>query len=185
MADRAFKNKTLAVTNTAQPLIFATITAAAAVGPSGFGQGDSLTTLTVDDSFWFLKDDFVTMCSPTQTLVERVRVWKIVDSTHVTVQGMTQARSANDLMILSIPCSTIYVQPTAGGAGAMGIGTAYDCAIATGVHLRVILQKVAAGSQPVDWTSSRTSAAPDPINSSDYWIVGTNPDTYLASLGLV
>jgi hypothetical protein len=83
-------------------------------------------------------------------------------------------------VILNVPLTTLYVQALDGNAGALGIGTAHDVSLSTGLHMIAKIIPVAANAPPGDFSSANVYGA-SPQSTAEFWIVGTAADSYLPS----
>lgn len=183
MSVRAFKYFTIATTGTAQPLIGTTLTAAVnPPGPSAsqLAISDQLTTLPVADSSMFLKGDWVELDSTGSAVEERCLVFAVPDATHIQVKGMQFAHASGAFVRLAVLVNDIYVQPADGNTVAMFVGTSSALTTAGAFAIKKLIF-TASGTQPQEFYISRRAAGANPENIGQYWIVGTNPNTYLAS----
>jgi len=179
---RSYNLRTIAVTGTAQPVVGTTLSAAAPV--SSVEQSLAVVDSSIfDQGQWALLD-----ISPNE---ERVMVLSIPDSTHILVQGILQgagcqiAHAINAIVRPSRLINALYVQPTDGNTAPMWIGTGPGLTTA-GVAAVKKLLNVAANSQPPDFLSTTMpGAGANPYDLAEFWIVGTNPNTYLAAASIV
>lgn len=186
MSERAFKYFTITAGGTPQPLVGTTLSAAV-VAPVASGSqlavSDQLTTLPVVDSSMFLKGDYA-MLDSVGALEERVRVFAVIDATHIQVIGM-QFNHANGAFVrLAVLANSIYVQTKDGNVGAIFIGLSSAMVKATGVQVVAKLQQVGAGVQPTEFSTTRSGLG----NCDDLgqlWVDGTTADSYLPSIGQV
>jgi len=181
--NRTFKAFAIQAGGTPQPLVGSWITANA-VPSAPDPQGQTITTLPVNDSSMFLQGDYAALQSVTHTNIELVQVQKIVSGTSIIVRNSFLTRTGGafgtgDFISLAIPVNGVFVQSVPGDAGLLYIGTV-GLVKAGLVHVIATLQNLTAGSQPVYYTDSRYYTA-DPCNASDLWIDGTTADTYLPS----
>lgn len=178
MSVRAFKYFTIGATNTAQPLIGTTLSTAVPA-PILFSP-DALTTLTVVDSSMILAGDPVDLDSTAAASEERVYVFKVVDATHIQVKGMQFAHANGAFVRLGAMANDIYIQPKDGNTQSLFAGTSSASKIDGTLAIKQLV-KVAAASQANDFYINRGTGSGNPEALSQYWIVGTNPDQYLAS----
>jgi len=182
MSLRAFKYFTLGVTGTAQPLIGTTLTAAVnppAPSASQIAISDQLTTLPVADSSMFIQGDWLMLDSTGAAVEERVLVMKVPDGTHVQVKGMQFAHVNGAFVRLASLANDIYIQPADGNTAAIMVGTS-SLLTNAGAFAAKKLIFTTAGTQPQDMYIRRPNGQ-NPEDLGQYWIVGTNPDKYLAS----
>jgi hypothetical protein len=181
MSVRAFKYVTIGTTNTAQPLIGTTLTAA--VNPPGptasqIAVSDQLTTLPVADSSFFLNGDWVMLDVGANE--ERVIIQTVPDGTHIQVKGMAKAHANGTFVRLAVLTNDLYIQPKDGNTASLYVGTSSALTNAGAFAIKQ-LTKVTAGTQPNDFYINRGTGLGNPEDLGQYWIVGTNPDQYLAS----
>jgi hypothetical protein len=181
--NRTFKKFTVQTGGTPQPLVGTYVTATAI--PSALDpQGQTFTTLAVNDSSMLLQGDYVVLQSVTYTNKELVPVQKIVSGTSIVVRNSVLTRvggafGTGDFVSLAIPVNGVFIQATPGNAGLLYIGTV-GLVKATEVNVIATLQNFAAGVQPIFYNDSRYYTA-DPCNASDLWVDGTTGDGYLPS----
>ena len=177
---RTFGYISIVTTGTAQPLIYTTLSAAVN-GPSNRNAGGSgLTSIAVTSSAIFVQKDYVTLMSLTGTNKERLMIESIPDATHIVVRGMTLARLATDLAVLSSTCVITTVQALDGNAAVLGIGNGPNASLTTGVGLVFKMVQTTAGTQPQYFSSALMGWA-NSESMDDLWIVGTAADKYLPS----
>lgn len=186
MSQRAFKYFTIAAGGTPQPLVGTTLTAAvvAQVTVPSTSPSDALSTLPVADSSMFLNGDWVILDSTGAAGEERVQVFTVPDGTHIQVKGMKSNHANGAFVRLAQLMNSVYVQAKDGNVGALFIGTSSALVKATGAFVIAKLVQVAAGVQPVEFSSTRSGLA----NCDDLgqlWIDGTTADSYLPSIGQV
>jgi hypothetical protein len=194
MANRAFKYLTIQAGGTPQPVVGSYLTAPLTQGQvdASMAYSDNVqspVTLTVDDSSVFQKGDYVNVVDPTTFATERGQVYSVPDATHIKVYGLksphpggaygTGAWVANGSFAQSV-----YIQAKDGNTGALYIGTQPQMVKASGAFVISVLQLVAAGSQPYEFSTSRQGLA-NAETLSQYWIDGTTGDSYLPSIGEV
>lgn len=184
MSKRIFQKYTIAVSNTAQPLIGTTTTAA--TGPFAIDRnGDyGVMTVPVTTSTMFQNGDAVIIGSKANGDEERVFVQKVTDATHVVLRGMTKTHVSGSFLRLAEMCQSIYVQTVAGNAaniylGGQSLNPTGDIDV-----IAVLIPVAATGVQPIDYGDPTRGIA----NGSDvgqYWITGTAGDGYIPSLTVI
>jgi hypothetical protein len=180
MSQRAFKYFSITAGGTPQPLVGTTLTAAlnAPTNP------DTAVTATVADSSMFLAGDATRLESTGAATEERVRVFQVVDATHIQLVGVKFNHLSGIFVRLSISINSIYIQALDGNLGALYIGLSSAMVKATGVQVVAKLQLAGTGVQPFEFLSTRSGLA----NADDLgqlWIDGTTTDKYLPSVGQV
>lgn len=186
MSQRTFKYFSIVAGGTPQPLVGTTLTAAVNA-PTGAGStlalADILTVLTVADTSMFLNGDYA-MLDSTGANEERVQVFQVLTGNTMSVKGMLKNHANGAYVRLAALANSTYVQGLDANAGALYIGTSSALVKATGVFVIAKLQTVAAGVQPIEFSSTRSGLA----NCDDLgqlWIDGTTGDKYLPSIGQV
>lgn len=183
----AFKKFTVTAGGTPQPLIGSYITATTAVPGADF-QGETLTNLPVNDSSMFEPGDMVLVQTVTNTVIERVRVQSVPDTTHIKVRGLVNTRTGGafgtgDFVSLAVVVNWFYVQCIPGNAGTLYLGTA-GLVKATLANVIAQLLPFGAAVQPIDFSDARTWG-PNASDISDIWVDGNTGDGYLPSVGIV
>jgi hypothetical protein len=194
MANRAFKFLTIQAGGTPQPVVGSWLTTPVTQGAvdASYAYSDNVQSpllLEVNDSSVFQKGDYINVIDPGTFLAERGQVYSVPDATHLRVYGLknphpggaygTGAWVANGSFAQSL-----YIQSKAGNTGPLYIGTGPQMDSSTGELLMTVLQFVAAGTQPYEFSTSRQGLA-NTETLSQYWIDGTTGDGYLPSIGEV
>ena len=179
MSVRAFKYFQIAATNTPQPLIGTTMSAAVAVPTNVPDLTAALTSIPVADSSMFAKGDWAMLDVTTNE--ERVQVFSVPDGTHVKVVGMALPHASGAFVRLAVLANDIYIQPADGNSGALYVGNASTLSTTTGAAAIKKLIQTAGGTQPQEFYISRRAAGANPEDIGQYWIAGTLNDKYLAS----
>lgn len=179
---RTFLDFAIVAAGTPQPFVGTVSTAA--FGPSGGDARDQTISIPVSDSSIAKAGDSVLVQETDGTKAERVKVFSIPDGTHIKVDGLANSHASGARVILSIPTQSTYLQEQDGNAGTIFIGNRRDMVTATGVGVIAKLMKVAAGTQPGEWSDSRAGAINGAM-SSDYWLDGTTNDKYRITLGVI
>jgi hypothetical protein len=184
--NRTSKKFTIQASGTPQPVVGSYVTATTVAGTPD-NQGETLTSLPINDSSMFLQGDYVLAISAALTNPQVGRVQKVVNSTTINVRGLTLTRTGGvfgtgDFVALFLPVNRTYIQSTPGNTGLLFVGTA---GLVKGTFVNVIatMQNFAAGTQPIEYSDTRYYAA-DPMNASDLWIDGSTGDGYLPSYGV-
>lgn len=182
---RSFKYYAIGVTNTPQPLIGTTLTAATVNTVPKQSDPSIQISITVADTTPFLPGDDAALLNTDGSGLLTVNVVSITDATHMVVQGLfRRAYPVGAYLSLATNVNSPYVQCKPGNAAAIGIGSKYDVSLSTGVHLIAVLEPTTAGVQPVDFSTVRPGFM-NPESLVNYWVVGTANDSYLPSFGAV
>lgn len=181
---RTFLKYTITTTNTAQPLIGTTTTAATGPGGTDPNGDPAVVEVPVTSSAMFLNGDWVIIGSAANSDEERVRVQSVPDSTHIVLKGMAKTHLTSSFVRLAVFCAQVYVQTTAGNTGNIYIGT-QGLTVSTYANVIAELVPVAATAvQPVDF-SDPYYVGQDPGDVGEYWITGTGGDGYLPTVTIV
>jgi hypothetical protein len=180
---RTTQKFTITTTNTIQPLVGTTTSAA--TGPGGTDpNGDSaVVTVAVTSSAMFLNGDWAIIGSIANGDEERVFVQKVKDSTHINVKGMTKTHVNGSFVRLAVLCQAVYVQTTQGNTGAIYLGT-QSMVESTQVGVFAILYPFASPTQPIDYTDPYR-VSQDGGDVGEYWITGTSGDGFIPSLTII
>lgn len=174
----------IAASNTAQPLIGTTLSAAVAASSGG---DVAVRSYAVASSANFLKGDWIVIGSIAVGDEERLLIQSIPDATHIQVQkrdGDFIAHLINAFVRLSINVANYRVETKDGNAGVIFVGT--QGVTTAGVNAEAKLQPVPGGQQPTAYSYGFASdAGPNPTDIGEVWVVGTAGDSYLASAGVV
>ena len=180
--NRTFKYFTLAVTGTPQPAFGTTLSAAFVPTTDGLGNPTLGQVVAVTDAdLPWERNDQVIVVEADGSLLEGASIIDIdtVGGT-LTLSSLRFAHAAGARVILNNNCTAVYVQGVDGAAGDIGIGTSRALNATTGRKMIALLKKVPATTQPPDFSSANVMGL-NPASTSEYWIVGTNPDKYLPS----
>jgi len=188
MANYTFKKYTIAATGTPQPLVGTTLSAAAPASPG------PITVAVADASPWDIYSlgfgaasfPLIYAVFDVGSFQERARVLKVVDGTHITVDQLNFAHASGKYVRLGAAVNSTYVQTTDGNTGNfLYIGNSPNMAKATMTYCIAKLAKVAALSQPTEFSDTRTFGA-NPSDASNWWIDGDSTgDGYVPSFGVV
>jgi hypothetical protein len=178
---RTFRYIAIVSTGVAQPLIYTPLTAAVTGPLEKYSGGSQLVSIPVTSSAIFVAKDYVTLMSLTGTNKERLMIESIPDSTHILVRGMTIARLATDLAVLSSTNVITTVQALDGNAAALGIANGPSGSLTTGAGLVFKMVQTASGTQP-QYFSSALLGLGNAEFMDDFWMVGTAGDKYLPSV---
>lgn len=175
MATRAFKKMQIVAGGTPQPWVFTTLTSAIAA----FAGQQSI---AVADSSFFRAGDYANI-DEGAGLTEHLLVNSVPDSTHIKVTGVALDHASGVYAWPSFSVNSAYLQSVAGNAGLLYVGR-QGIVIATLAEVVATLVNVPVGTQPVDFSDTRTFGN-NPTNSQEWWIDGTTADEYLPSFGVV
>lgn len=171
---RSFLKTVITAGGTPQP-VFGTKSTGAIVASA------AAQSVPVTSSAHFVVGDTVVIDSGAN--YESVPITAIADSTHVTAV-FSKAHAANVFISLYLSCNSIYIQSTDGNTGTLFIGNSSALVKATFASVITQLIKVAAGTQPQEFSDSMNSGSSDPFNTAEYWIDGTTGDGYLPSVSV-
>ena len=181
-----------ALAGTAQP-VFGTASTAAftpSVDPFsnklGPGSNQTQVTVAVTSTKGFLPGKVVAVgpgsafnpsaTSPVQLDIGVVK--KIIDSTHLVIQGLQNAHASGDWVVLNDTVGNVHIRPVVTTAAAY-IGDASTVA-AGDQSVMDVLPIVAAGAAPGYVFDAESIGQSQPFNLSQFWIIGTAADTFVA-----
>jgi len=190
VANYTFKQYTIAAAGTPQPLVGTTLSAAVAASP-----GQPVTVAVADASPWDIYGQGFAAAFDVPVYAvfgklgaseERVRVLQVVDGTHIKVDQLAFAHANAIYVRLGAAVNSVYVQSKDGNTGNfLYIGNSPNMVKATMTYCLAKLAKVAALSQPTEFSDTRTGAW-NPGDAANCWIDGdTTGDGYVPSFGVV
>lgn len=165
----------LAANNSANPLIFTTLSAA--VNPPitpGQTQEVVPSLASVATSSIFRVQDLA-LVEPGNTNQELVRIISIPGTGNLTATFKKQHASGS-YMALQAPIASLYVQTVPGGAATIFLGN--NKSMSNNSYLIAQINNSTAGTQPYDWTDVETGSGINPLNTNEYWAYGTAGDKY-------
>lgn len=171
---RAFKQLSIVLGGTPQPLVFTTLTAATLVAT------DSVSVAVADSSI-FRQGEYAVFGQVSTNDEERHLVRKIVDGTHIRVNSLAIAHANGAYVRSGVALNSLYVQRDLTGLGLLYIG-AQGLVKATFANVVATLFNSTTG-QPIDFGDSRGDST-NAGDASDWWIDGTTGDKYLPSFGV-
>ena len=185
-----FKKYTVAAAGTPQPLVGTTLTAATPASPNG-----AITVAVADSSPWDLYGEgfsakfnvpVYAVFGKLGANEERVPVLQVVDSTHITVAYLNLTHASGDYVRLGAAVNSVYVQSADGNTGNfLYIGNSPSMVKASMTYVIAKLAKVATGSQPTEFSDTRTFGG-NPSDAANWWIdADTTGDGYSPSFGVV
>ncbi len=203
MPIRTFAYFKIQSTATPQPLCGSWITA----GLTAPVPGNHPTTITLgtalesgnDASTIFKAGEYALIIDPNGANQETVLIQSVLNNTltlgylnqtsAVTVNPhVSGAFGTGSFIIPNSAVNNIYIQTLDGNSAEIDVGTAYNMTppggTPSGFRMISKLTKVAAGTQPIDW-SAAIAFGGDAFNTSEIWVVGTANDQYLASFGIL
>lgn len=143
-------------------------------------------TLTVGSSVGFIVNDRVQVglkanfTTANRALLDHGVVAGIIDSTHISVQGLTQAHAASgEFVVLDESASAVYVIPV-DTANPIYLGTDETVAANDLYVFDVISKDSSTTSQPTYWHVAPPTGLGDSYQTSQYWLAGTSGDTFVA-----
>jgi hypothetical protein len=192
MAQRAFKYFTIHTTSTPQPLVGTYLTASSVLPGPTLGtiqNSDTFVTLTVADSSMFQPKDPFVIQTPTGTNMEQGQVQTIVSGTSIQVKGLLLAHTGGafgtgEFVSLASTMNSVHVQSLDGNTGDLYIGIGPAFVVSTGVGMIAKMVFVAAGTQPIEFDSTRGGLA-NVDSLGQLFITGTAADSYLPSFGII
>lgn len=176
MANRTFKQFSIAAGGTPQPLIGTTLGAATVVSSTPVN-------VLVGDSSMFKSGDWAWFGTIAGSDEERQLVISVPDGTHIKVQKLDVAHLNGAVVRLGNLANSFYVQCKKGNAGSIFVGT--QGMNKTGL-VKVIAELLpfAAGVQPIDLGDTRSFGG-NATSVGDLWVDGTTGDGYSPSVGIV
>jgi len=179
MASRSFSYQSIQSTNVPQPLFGSWI--AAAAGPSA---GNVNVQLGSSSQFQVGDRVFIQDVLGTVSTMERPQVVAVPDGTHVTLSSLLFARTGGaigtgDYISVFAKTNAFYIQTKDGNTAAAFVGDS-PLSRNTGVRCISKLVQVAAGLQPVDFSSTIYGLG-NSLDVSQFFVVGTATDQYLPS----
>jgi len=171
--------------------VFGTTLTAATVSPAQTTAGNRppasapAQTIAVTSTAGFVQNDRV-LVGPKASFTAALRstldegtVTAIVDSTHMKVVGLTQNHASTDYVVLDEPASFVEVLPVS-TLGPLYLGTDSTVAAADASVFDVIAKVSATTAEPTYWHTSPTNGRSDAYQTSQYWLLGTAADTFVA-----
>jgi hypothetical protein len=175
-----FPQQSIAATNTAQPAVGTTLTAAIAPSTIPVGGSPIPQSVAVASSAVFKKGWKAVIGAGTANQ-EVVDVVGIPDATHITIANL-RAHSNGEFAQPHYPISSFFLQRVDGDTTPMWVGSSNlgsGATPTTGIMAK--LTGVAASSQPQEFSSANNYGA-NPTNISEYWVYGTAATVYNVSL---
>lgn len=186
---------TQTLTGTAQPVFGTALTAAAVPPPDPFsgnlnpGSNETQVTLAVTSTLGFFPGCSA-LVGPTAAFEPGVvaagsiadvgTVKSVVDATHLIVQGLKKAHAASgEWVVLDQPVGNVHIRQVATTA-AIYIGNASTVAAGDSSLLDILPIVSAAGDTPNYVFDAESIGASQPFQTSEFWIIGTDGDTFLA-----
>jgi hypothetical protein len=180
-----------AVAAASQPVFGTTLTAAITPSVDKFtgtnrpGTSPPPIQITVTSTAGFVQNDRIAVGPKTNfTAANRSKldlgtITSVVDTTHLLVQGLTQAHASTDYVVLSEMCSAVYVVPVSTTA-IIYLGTDETVGAADASVFDVIAKVSATTAEPTYWHSSPPTGRADSYDTTQYWLLGTAADTFVA-----
>jgi hypothetical protein len=184
-------NGVQAVAAASQPVFGTTLTAAIVpsvdqhTGTNGPGTSAPPITITVTSTAGFVQNDRIAIGPKTnftaanRKLLDLGTITAVVDGTHLKVQGLTQTHLSTDYVVLSEMCAAVYVVPVSTTA-IIYLGTDETVAAADASVFDVIAKVSATTAEPTYWHQSSPTGRADSYDTSQYWLLGTAADTFVA-----
>jgi len=177
---------------TAQPVFGTGITAAFAPPPDPFagsnnpGTNETQVSVPVTSTLGFLPGDKVAIGAAALFKpglatggLDYGTVKKIVDSTHLLVQGLKKSHASGEWCVLSEEAGNVHIRPVTATA-AQYIGNASTVASNDPSLLDVLPAVTGPTVGPTYAFDAESIGATQPFTLTEFWTVGTASDTFLA-----
>lgn len=109
---------------------------------------------------------------------------KVTDGVSITVQGLLKAHGSGEYVVLNEAASSVNILSLS-TANPMYIGSASTVAVGDPSTFDVIDKISGAGAEQTYWHYSPPTGVGDSYNTMDYWIQGTQNDTFIARFSAV
>jgi hypothetical protein len=177
---------------TAQPVFGTAVSAAFTPPPDPLSQGNGPGTnqtqvsVPVASTLGFNTDDQVAIGTAAlfkpglaAGVLDTGVVKKIIDATHLLVQGLTKAHAAAEWCVLSEEAGSVHIRAVI-SAAAQYIGNASTVAAGDPSLLDVLPILGAPADNPAYVFDAPTMGHAQPYTLSEFWTIGTGGDTFLA-----
>jgi hypothetical protein len=183
---------TQTLTGSAQAVFGTTVTTAFTPPPDPFvnnlnpGSNETQVTIVVGSTKGFLPGDNI-LVGAAGTFKPGIAtanadwgtVKSVVDSTHLIIQGLKQSHAANEWAVLDQPAGNVHIRPVVTSAAAY-IGNASTVSSSDLSLLDILPIVAAAGTGPTYVFDAESIGGSQPFTTSEFWIIGTMNDTFLA-----
>lgn len=180
-----------AIAAASQPVFGTTLTAAIVpsvdqhTGTNGPGTSAPPITIVVTSTAGFLQNDRIAVGPKTnftaanKSKLDLGTITAVVDGTHLKVQGLTQAHLSTDYVVLSEMAAAVYVVPVS-TTSLIYLGTDETVGAADASVFDVIAKVSATTAEPTYWHISPPTGRADSYDTTQYWLLGTAADTFVA-----
>lgn len=180
------------ITGSVQPVFGTSLTTAFTPPPDPFvnnlnpGSNETQVTIVVGSTLGFLTGDNV-LVGATATFKPGLAtanadwgtVKKIVDATHMVIQGLKNSHAANEWVILDQPAGNVHIRPVV-TAAAIYLGNASTVGATDPSVIDILPIVAAAGTGPTYVFDAESIGMSQPFQTSEFWALGTANDTFLA-----
>lgn len=186
---------TQTVSGSVQPVFGTAVTAAVTPpadqfsGQLGPGSNETQTNLTVTSTKGFLPGDRVAVgltaafkpgIVAAGSIPDQGQVKSITSSTVMVVQGLKNSHAATgEWCVLNDSASSVHIRPVV-TAAAVYIGNASTVSSSDVSLLDILPIVAAAGTAPGYVFDTESAGVAQPVQLSEFWLVGTANDTFLA-----
>jgi hypothetical protein len=142
-------------------------------------------TLVVTSTAGFLQNDRIAVgpkanfTAANRSKLDLGTIAAVVDATHLSVIGLTQNHASTDYVVLSEMASAVYIVPVSTTA-LIYLGTDETVGAADPSVFDVIAKVSAVTAEPTYWHSSPPTGRADSYDTTQYWLLGTAADTFVA-----
>jgi hypothetical protein len=116
--------------------------------------------------------------APNRKLLDQGIISAVVDSTHIQVINLTQAHASGEYVVLDECASAVVILPVT-TAHPIYVGTD-ETVGATDASTFDYIAAIDTPMQPTYFHSSTTTGNSDAYQTSQYWLLGTAGDTFVA-----